>query len=465
MSKWSQIWSRQLIIPVVLVLLGIFLRSWQYWSLPVIGETQDEAAWTMLGASLLQTGQPASWSFFAGYQTYAVLESDGAKFRVVRPVLDHPPLFSLLPGAVQTIMGHPWLSIPSIKLARFPLIVLGALNLILFAVWLYRLPTKMIGNFGRAAALLVWATAPSFVLLSRLVVSENLIVTGTLGLLLATTIKSARGRWLQWVILLLLPLTKISGLALAAGEVVANWLIQPTRRWSVIIVAAAGLGLLLLYAGLIDFNLFWQIQVQQAQRDTGLLTLFSSQLWQPTLVQKQFADVWITLGYLATFGWLLLSAKEDKHERQLAILFIAQLSFMVLSVGELTVHGWYRIVLLPFFAYSLGWLAERVNREQNWLGLALAWLLMMPVVRLGWLSWDNQSLFAHQAVAGKVILLLAGVSLAGMTFPLIWRRRLWQGLGLVLVLAVLSSNILTILCLRDTTLWQDALYLEQGIRP
>lgn len=449
---------------VGLVLLGAILRSWNYWLFPVAGETQDEYAWSILGASLLQTGVPASWSYFSGYDVYQVIKSAGADFPVVRPALDHPPLFGLLPGLFQTVAGHSWLEIVSIKLIRFPLVLLGIVNLALFAIWLRRLPEAILQPAGKLVALAVFATAPSFVYLSRMVVSENLLVTWMLLLLL---LLGAPGKWMglvRNVVLVLLPLTKVSGAAIVLADLFRA--IVDKKNWKTIgLLTLTGLGLFLLYAAVFDFGLFWRVQTQQAQRDAGLLTLFTTQLWSPALVQKPFADIWIPLGYIATFAWLFVHRKKDGIERYLAALFVAQLAFMLLSVGETTVHGWYRIVLLPFFAFSIGWVAERVWERKDWLGLALGWMVVMPVARLGWLAVNIRGLFSIQSVLAKVFLVVAGLNVAALSIEARKAEKLWRFSCVLLALVVLSGNILTVLFLREQAYWLDALYLEQGIRP
>lgn len=447
-----------------LVLLGAFLRSWNYWLFPVAGETQDEFAWSILGSSLLQTGVPSSWSYFSGYDVYQVIKSGGADFPVVRPALDHPPLFSFLPGFFQTVTGHSWLEIVSIKLIRFPMVLLGIFNLALFAVWLRRLSETTLRPAGKLTALAVFATAPSFVYLSRMVVSENLLVTWTLLLLFLLSIPDQWARRLRNIVIVLLPLTKVSGIAIVLADVLRAFLTK--KNWKTIgLLTLAGVGLFLLYAAVFDFGLFWRVQTQQAQRDVGLLTLFSTQLWSPTLVQKTFADIWIPLGYIATFAWLLVHRKKDETEWYLAVLFIAQLAFMLLSVGETTVHGWYRIVLLPFFAFSIGWVVEQVWERKDWLSLAFGWMIAMPVARLGWLAVNIRGLFSIQSALAKVFLVVAGLNVAGLSIESKQAEKVWQISCVLLALVVLSSNILTVLFLREQAYWLDALYLEQGIRP
>jgi len=99
---------------VTILLLGLFLRAYQYAEFPIAGETADEIAWTMQGASLIQEGQPTSWSYFGSYKDFIYRDNGEGKAPWVRPVLDHPPLFGLIPGFFHTLKSS-WDEIPSIN--------------------------------------------------------------------------------------------------------------------------------------------------------------------------------------------------------------------------------------------------------------------------------------------------------------------------------------------------------------
>jgi hypothetical protein len=466
MKKILQHW--QLILLSFLFVLGSGLRLWKYEYFPVAGETQDEVAWTILGSSLLQTGVPTSWSYFAGYDVLETVTFQANTFQLVQPALDHPPLFSLIPGLVQTLSGHYWKEIPSIKLVRFPIVLLSIMNLFLFAWWLERAvknPTHKLVSMGIAA------TAPSIVFLSRLVVSENLLVTWTLlVLLLSTTAFKGWQRWLWLLVHLCLPLTKISGLAISAASLMYNLSAQKKEafRWA-LVGTISGVLLFLGYAWYYDFGLFWQIQTQQAQRNTGLLTLFSSWWWSNTLVEQLFADVWNQVGLLAlgVFSFLgFQSSKEKKNEQSFILfLFFAQLAFYLLSVGETTVHGWYRLVFWPLWTYALGWLVNYAWQQKNAWWLAFSWLVMAPQIRLGLIFLSGKEAYQVQGSINKIWLVLAGLGIGTLLFPPKWQRRLQQHLWLILAVLLLIAHTATVLGIQHELFWKDALYLQQGIQP
>ena len=459
----------QILVLFLLIILGGTLRLWKYEYFPVAGETQDEVAWTILGSSLLQTGTPISWSYFKGYEVIETITFRENQFQLVKPALDHPPLFSLIPGFMQTITGHNWKEIPSIKLVRLPMVLLSICNLVLFAWWLQRVVRDSVHKWLSVA---VAATAPSVVFLSRLVVSENLLITWMLVILLlqSTNLKGWK-RWAWFAAHAALPLTKISGLAIAAGSIAWSYVHGKGRQWLWWSLGGTviGVGLLLLYVSWYDLSLFIAIQTQQAERNTGLLTLFSSWWWSNTLVERVFADTWNQIGLLSllVLSFLATTAKQAKNKTHSLVLFlfVAQFAFYLLSVGETTVHGWYRIVFWPLWAYAFGWLVNYAWQEKNHWWLSLSWLLLGAQIRLGLVFALGISFYQYQSVLAKIWLLFAGVSLGSVILFKKQKAKLQLVLGILLSIIVLLAHGATVLQIQHELFWKDALYLEQGIQP
>lgn len=464
-----------------LILLAFGLRWHDYAQFPVVGETQDEVAWTLLGGSLMQTGTPTSWSWFSAYPNTEIVQWGRTDFRLVTPVVDHPPLFSLIPGTMVTLAGDAWKQLPSMVLVRFPMVFLGTLNVVLFAWWLHRLP---ISPVWRWTSLAIFATAPSFVFLSRMVLSENLLLTFVLGILLITTRSQTKvvkptSPWLLWGLLLLhalLPLTKIMGIALAVGSIAGIWLGKSRRQAS---WAAAGLviGIMLLfgYMAMFDFGLFWEIQTQQSQRSVGMLTLFSAFLWNDGLVNKPFMDGWLTLGFWSAFAALLVQpwrVSPKKTGNVLAsawvlqsAIFLAGLAFLLLSVGEHTIHGWYRIPFFPLMAFALGWAFNTVWQQRNWWGLAVLWLLMGIHIRLGLVHLLRVDFYSVSGSWQRLWVIGAGVwvLLGLISLPERWQNKLWRMATVLLFAAVLLSHVATVAFITERSYWRDSTFVESGL--
>ena len=121
-----------------IIFLGLFLRAYRYPEFPIAGETADETAWTMLGSSIIQVGEPISWSYFGSYKNYIYKDNGDSKAPLVKPVLDHPIIFSLIPGFFHSLKNS-WDQIPSMKLIRLPMILIGTAN-----IWLLYLVAQKI---------------------------------------------------------------------------------------------------------------------------------------------------------------------------------------------------------------------------------------------------------------------------------------------------------------------------------
>jgi len=65
---------KEILLFTLILLAAFFLRVWQYYDFPIGGETADESAWTLLGASLIQERVPTSWSYFLPYENYHYVE-------------------------------------------------------------------------------------------------------------------------------------------------------------------------------------------------------------------------------------------------------------------------------------------------------------------------------------------------------------------------------------------------------
>jgi hypothetical protein len=480
MAIWKKRWWSVVLLLIVMLAGG--LRVWKYWEFPVVGETQDEVFWTMLGRSLIQTGQPHGWSYFSSYQQKETVLNGGVRMTLVTPSLDHPPLFSFLPGTAQTLMGKSWRELPSSKVMRLPLVGLGILNVGLFVWWLRRLK---VSGIWLLTSSLIFATAPTFVLLSRLVVAENLLVTWIILWLITATTNSPRLKWLRYLALVAAPITKISGVALNAAAIATD---IGQRRWSQLrqdaLATVGGIGLLLLYAARFDLGLFLRIQAEQSQRDVGLLTFFTTQLWSPTLVERLFGDVWVTMGWLVLIGFIgsatvwLPTLKKNLAERgqtaatdwmpTVVLLAVAQLAFILLSVGEHTIHGWYRIVFFPLFAFLFGWAIDAAWRKRNWLIATLVILLIvLPETRLALIYVWGFASFTWW----PILLKLGGLIAAGMTglavLPMAahWQRRWAYGVVVAIMAVVVICHVAVILTIQPVRYWQDAFYLETGLRP
>lgn len=371
---------------LMVVILAFFLRIDRYWEFPIGGETQDESAWAFLGSSLIQTGKPVSWSFFSAYEPNYIFVRRNGDSPLVSPVLDHPPLFSLLPGLAHTIKGD-WQNYPSIKVTRLPMILLGTINvaLLLLVARNFFTQKKWIYITG-----LIYAVAPSFVLTSRLVVAENIMVTWTLLALLV--LPYTKWRW-QFLSLTLIGcaaiLSKVSGLVVPAAIFLYGLSIRDSKIWKAgLIGAIAGILGFVLFGAFYNFNLFLEILSSQAGRELGWSTLQNRFFLHAGIVEKFFFDGWIFFGL---FCLPLVLFRKEKKYLPLNLFLIVNLFFILLTSGEQTFHGWYDYTIYPLLALSISIVLAEVFEQKNWLLFSFFWLMLLPVFRTaaihgGWYS-------------------------------------------------------------------------------
>lgn len=286
--------------------------------------------------------------------------------------------------------------------------------------------------------------------------------------------------WAQWgllVALVALPLTKIAGIPLGVGLIIGSLPMVPWRYTRQMMVALlVGIGALVIYMALFDLPLFLAVQFGQAGRDVGFLTGYITQFSLVTLVEKLGTDMWMWLGYITVLVsfWLTPDQKKESKEYQwwhlLLIVFLAQFAFLMLSIGEHTVHGWYRIVFLPIFAYFWGGLAKVLWEKVQWLSLSILLILLSFLPRNALRGLVSVSDFWEiQSTISRYWLVICGLPIIGLlghhfSWPKWNWKKSWQmSLGVVFVI-VLLSHILSVVTMKQETYWEDALYIESGIR-
>lgn len=438
---------KEILLFLLIVGGALLLRVWRYEYFPIGGETADESAWTLLGASLIQERIPASWSSFSAYQNYHYLEGI-YNDPIVRPVLDHPPLFSILPGTAHSLKSD-WLAAPSFKVIRLPLVLLGALNVGLFWLVAGRFFTR---KSWAMVATILFMTIPSLVFGSRLVVAENLLVTWTLAVLWLSTGKVSRSTgWLLIGVSVAAVLTKMTGLIIPVSLVVYGLMTKKkTMVRSGWLGGLLGLGLFALYGAVYNWQLFVAVFATQAARELGLATLQNRLFMHPTLVKHVFFDGWKIAGLFAAVAMLTKNAL-DKKWLLVQLLTVVSLLLIVFSVGESTFHGWYDLALWPLLVLSLTALLQEIFAANNGLLFGLLWLLLLPAVRLGLVAADQYLQLSNLAIRAIV--------LAGF-LPLGWQvfgyKRLMKITLAILLLVLIVSNVIPVFSLTHETYWEQA---------
>ena len=456
----------------LILLIGGWLRLYRYTSFPVGGETRDEYAWTMLGASLLQTARPISWSYFESYTPFRELTFGANTYPIVTPALDHPPIFSLLPGLAHTVAGSSWDTFGSLKVIRLPLIFLAIFNLLLLHFLLLKLTQDKMKHF---LGLLFYATVPMWVFGSRLVVAENLMTTWFLlsSIFIIEPIRREDTFWMKIKVFIqkfskkihqntqqnylliifvcaVAIMTKISGVALPFAVLIYGILTKKKMLiYTGVIGGILGVGLFILYGVVNDLTLFWSVLTEQSGRDIGLATLQNRFFLHPTVVSRILVDGWLIAGLVSVFA-----VSHNKFPELLfsKVVVVAQLLFILTSVGEQTFHGWYVYGLFPFFAIFLSWWIVDILHKKDFLQFWLIWIFLLPIFRL---------LQTHVPIDFHPLIIRVMVGVGGVPLLLHFlfsKTKLAEQSILVLVFSLLIGNVIAIHTFDAQQYWEDDEY-------
>jgi len=440
----KKIWKYTTII--LILLLAFSLRFYKYAQFPVAGETMDEYAWTFLGSSLIQERMPTSWSYFDAYSTYTVFKFQNAEFRMVKPVMDHPPLFSFIPGIFHLLQSLDWQLTPSMTAIRFPMVILGVINVGLF----YLLSKKFFSDKWAVISSLIYATAPSFVFASRLVVAENLLVTWMLLLLIILSAKVER-KQLIWIFLisLLATLTKASGIIIPIIAIFYSLFTKKYQitKWALLGLIGGGL-IFAVYGWIYDFSIFTKVIFSQSSRDVGLSTLVNRFFLHPVTVEKIMLNGWNSLGLLSLI--LLFFQKEQKWQK-ISLSLVCILGFSALFVGESTFHGWYDYLLYPLMALSLTILWQYLIDQRQVILFGFVWLFYLPIFR---------EVITHLGLKQDLMVRpLVGFAILPTVVSWVAKKRLIGNLLTSCLLLLLFLNIIVVLVYKTEIYWlNDAFY-------
>lgn len=349
---------------------------------PEPNECADEYAWTWSGMTWLLEGEPRAWSWLTAYrgreaQPERVWHDN--RYRLVKPWLDHPPLYSLYVGAWMVALGERDIWQVDLWHMRSSQIPLAAISFILLSLLL----SELVSPLEALTALLFYSVLPMIVLQQRLVVCENLLVPLTLAaawlVLRQRRRHSTAVMWAVFAISAALPLVKVAALSLSTFLVLFSLTQLPTShdtpfyrdaRWRMTLVIAAGtaLGLIVyvIYGRWVGGSLFKRVLRAHSARFSGFDGM-AILLFEANLVDTEVEDIIVLLGIAFALGSLMLQRSSPWG---LAVVTYA--AFMAFFVDQHVVYGWYYIPLQPWFCSALAVGIVRASRHRL-LGLSLLW--------------------------------------------------------------------------------------------
>lgn len=374
----------KIFILVLILFLGFWLRFQNLAVWPRHGATFDEFAWTWLGINLIEKRVPVSWSRHPQYKETKLIIYQGAAFQLVKPYLEHPPLFGLVAGGFAKLNDVSNMYQVTLAKIRPLALILGVFSILMvfLLVWeLYGL------NLGFLAALL-YATIPTVVVGSRLVQNENFLIPFWLvSLYFTAKYLRTKKRWLRNAAIVtagLLPLAKVP------------WLVAPfslamifayQKKWKdalmTVIVTIFFFSFFILYGFYFDKEVFLGLWLLQLSRYDMSFVGFFSLFTKPLLIDRAYLDGWIYFGFISLF----LLVRDFKKHIFILFPFLAYFLVFIFAIPDEAGHGWYRYPFYPFLIISIAlFLKEFLFKNQiltflffSFVGLTLLQLTWVPV--------------------------------------------------------------------------------------
>lgn len=427
-----------LLVMVIIIVLGAFLRFIDYASVPPFMDTADEFVYPLAGLSWIQTGAPIGWANGHVYNLARKIDIWGTWYPLVKPWLEKPPLYTMLTGGVLHILGARNFTDIRLETLRIIPIILS-----LFTIFLVGFLAKKIAGIGAGLlAAAVYATDPAIILSNRLSLTENLLEP--LMLLAAiwiidrqSLIENSRSSNGNIIVLSILSALSILTKQLGAAVPIAILIfLAAKRQWKAalsVIIASVSAGCIYLFLAFqYGWGTFYASMKQYSAHASGLPELVQSIFRYPIIVNRYelFPDGLILLGYI-----LLFSAPWWMEKKYTSILFFPFTYLSLLAILEsahdsANFYGWHLYPFFPFLAILIALAAKELWRHddglQFWvfnliiiLSSVRFWLILYPQYQLYW-----------QAVLG--------VTLLGILYWMIFHKR---AAIILLGLIILVTNI------------------------
>lgn len=382
---------------VLLISLALFTRTYNYTLFPRLGATFDEFAWTWLGINLIQTAELASWSPHPQYETKEHVTYLGASFWIVRPYLEHPPLFGLVAGGAALLSGARDMYSVTLENMRPLAIALGTASTVLTYLFVNRV-------YNQKAAVLsasLYATIPTIVIGSRLLQNENFLIPIWLTtlFLIHKYLKTGSQKYFTITAILagLITLAKVPWFVVPVSLAM---ILSLHRKWKdAIILFAASItifSIYIFYALYLDNKLFLSLlALQTARYDisfSGVLAIFHD----PLLVDRSYVDGWVYFGWFCVF----VLTKKVKEHAFILIPVIAYFIIYALGIPNEPSHGWYRYPFLPFLT-----IATSIILLKEFKAVTLRSIFFVLVVGLTLLSnaWEHKLGFSYTVMRAFII--------------------------------------------------------------
>lgn len=398
------------ILLFLIIVIGFTLRSNNLYTWPRLGATFDEYAWTWLGISLIQNHIPQSWSPHSQYIQRKEIKYQGAHFMLVKPYLEHPPLFGLIAGSYAIYSGVKNIYQVDLQHIRGLALLLGILSIFM----VYVLTAEIYGFKIGLLSSFLYAITPTIAVGSRIVQNENFFIPFfLLSLFFIARFIRTNNPWfrnISAIICGLLTLAKVPWIAGALAVVLIFFYLKKYKDAVKFLSIVITISLLFIaYGFYFNGQLFIDLMVFQLQRYdltfNSVFALFTS----PYLVDRIMVDGWIYFGWFAIF---LLLVKDTKKNIFVVLPFLAYFLIFIFAIPNEPSHGWYRYPFYPFLTISTAlFLREHFNK--NYL-LTFLFLIFTGLSMLQ-LSWVGA--FGFSFLVFRFFLVFFGLSMLPLFIP------------------------------------------------
>lgn len=398
------------IVLALILILGFILRVHNINTWPRNGATHDEYAWTWLGINLIQNHEPISWSPHPQYTNRTPIVYRDAPYFLVKPYLEHPPLFGLVAGSFALLSGADNMYDVDQHNMRGLALFLGLVSILM----IYVLASEIYGHRVGLLSAFIYSIIPTIVIGSRIVENENFFIPlFLLALYLISKFIKTSNPWarnIAAVLCGLLMLAKVPWVAAPLAIILILFYTKKYRDAGKFIAIVIPIFLLFIVYGIYwDSELFfslWKLQLQRYDLTyNSLFAVFTS----PYLVDRFMIDGWIYFGWIAIF---LLAVKDIKKNYMILLPFLAYLAVFVFAIPNEPGHGWYRYPFYPFFAISIALFLKEYFTKNYF--LTFLFLLMTGLSMLQ-LSWAQSLGFSFVVFRG--FLIFSGLTLAPLFIP------------------------------------------------
>ncbi|OGH08643.1 MAG: hypothetical protein A2152_03185 [Candidatus Levybacteria bacterium RBG_16_35_6] len=394
----------------LILILGFSLRYNNLYTWPRLGATFDEYAWTWLGISIIQNHTPISWSPHPQYKDFKDITYQKTHFRLVRPFLEHPPLFGLVAGAYALTNGAKDIVHLTLMNIRGLALLLGVLSIFI----LYIFAAEVYGYKIGLLSSLIYATVPTVVVGSRIVQNENFFIPFfLLSLFLIAKFLKTKNVWFRNIAAIicgLLILAKIPWVAAGfAVFLIFLFLRKYKDAFKFLGVVIPFFFIFIIYGLYFDWKLFLDLWLLQLQRYDIAFNSFIALFTSPYLVDRFLIDGWIYFGWFAIF---LLSIKDLKKNFFVIIPFISYLLIFIFAIPNEASHGWYRY---PFYPFMI--IATAVFLKDYFYKNPILTFLFLSFTGLSLLQLSWAQTFGFSFIVFRLFLILFSLSLLPLFIP------------------------------------------------